>query len=75
MTYARSRLILGMSTVGTVVLVCLAVLGFELYRKFEAVILESVVDQVIALAIILALVFGALLPFDILGGFILPTKF
>ncbi|MAT10704.1 MAG: hypothetical protein CMM02_06820 [Rhodopirellula sp.] len=64
-----------MSTVGTVVLVCLAVLGFELYRKFEAVILESVVDQVIALAIILALVFGALLPFDILGGFILPTKF
>ena len=75
MTYARSRLILGMSTVGTVVLVWLAVLGFELYRKFEAVILESVVDQVIALAIILALVFGALLPFDILGGFILPTKF
>ena len=38
MTYARSRLILGMSTVGTVVLACLAVLGFELHRNFEAVI-------------------------------------
>ena len=75
MTYARSRLILGMSTVGTVVLVCLAVLGFEIYRNFEPVILESVIDQAIALAIILALVFGTLLPFDILGGFILPTKF
>lgn len=75
MTYARSRLILGMSTVGTVVVGCLAVLGFELYRNFETVILESVVSQAIAVAIILAIVFGALLPFDILGGFILPTKF
>ena len=47
MTYARSRLILGMSTVGTVVLACLAVLGFEIYRNFETVILESAMDQVI----------------------------
>ena len=75
MTYARSRLILGMSTVGTVVSGCLAVLGFELYRNFETVILESAVSQAIAVAIILAIVFTVLLPFDILGGFILPTKF
>ncbi|MAP72781.1 MAG: hypothetical protein CMJ55_00780, partial [Planctomycetaceae bacterium] len=75
MTYARSRLILGMSTVGTVVLACLAVLGFEIYSNFEAVILESAMDQVIALALILAGLFGILLPFDILGGFLLPTRF
>ncbi|GEM_PF-6969434 len=45
MTYARSRLILGMSTVGTVVLACLAALGFELYRNVKTVILEGVLAQ------------------------------
>ncbi len=75
LTYARARLLLGISGVGTAVLVAAALLAFELpARLLSASVTQPLRGAVASLAISLAL--GALLflPFDVVGGAILVRR-
>lgn len=69
LTYARARLLLGISGVGSAVLIATAFLAFDLpTRMLSASVTQPLPDAVASLAVPLTL--GALLflPFDLLGG-------
>ena len=75
MDYARSRLILGMITVGSVVVLSTLILltgcfGISIERFGQAEY-----GQIWLIPLALATFFVMLVPFDFLGGFLLPRRF
>ena len=73
MTYARSRLLVGVTAVGTWVVICIAFLaagGASLLPGTEA----SAGTQAGLLFAVLAVYVLVSLPFDLLGGLLLPIS-
>ena len=75
MTYARARLWLGVSAVGTFVVLAIAALALGFPRSFLAGFSPSLVGDAAGLARVLALYVVVSLPFDVMGGFVLQRKF
>ena len=72
MTYARARLWLGISGVGTSVLVASAVLFFDVpSRTLSTSATQSLLEALTSLAMVLVLGVAVLFPFDVVGGAIL----
>lgn len=69
MTYARSRLWLGISGVGTMVLIAVAGLLLDWPRRLVGM------SDISALAWVLGAYVLVQLPFDLLGGYLLPHRF
>lgn len=75
LTYARARLLIGISGVGTCVLVAAALIGFGipaevLSRSNEQPLLHAVTSLLLAMLIGVAMLF----PFDLLGGFVVVRQ-
>lgn len=72
MNYARSRLWLGMSTVGCMVVMTISILALNLVDAFADPFLAR---PYLGIAVALTSFFIFMVPFDFLGGFVLPRKF
>lgn len=75
MSYARARLWLGISGVGTFVVLSAALLALELPRRVFAATDRTLLAEATALAMFVAAYFLVALPFDLLGGHLLPVRF
>ena len=75
MTYARARLWLGITGVGSLVTLSAVALYFQLPSKFSAADQGFSLTQLSQLACFAGLFMLWLVPFDFLGGFWLPKKF
>ena len=75
MTYARARLWLGISGVGSLVLLASCALAFELPTRWLNAAESGLPQALGQLAAVTALVVCWLLPFDFLGGYWLPTRY
>ncbi|MCP4885199.1 MAG: hypothetical protein GY904_01090, partial [Planctomycetaceae bacterium] len=75
MDYARSRLILGMVTVGTIVVLSVLVLSTGCFGISVERFGRADLQQVWLIPTALAAFFLLLVPFDFLGGFVLPKRF
>ena len=75
MDYARSRLILGMVTVGTIVVLSVLVLWTGCFGISVERFGRADLKQVWLIPTALAAFFLLLVPFDFLGGFLLPRRF
>ena len=75
MDYARSRLILGMVTVGTIVVLSVLVLSTGCFGISVERFGRADLKQVWLIPTALAAFFLLLVPFDFLGGFLLPRRF
>ncbi len=74
MSYARSRLWLGISGVGLIVLLSLGCLALEAPQKFlPSDTTWSIVDCVALGVVFVALIVG-MVPLDLLGGYVLPNR-
>ena len=73
--YGRARLWLGISAVGTIVTASALALGLGLPATAAALVEPSLSGQVLLLAGFLATYAAVQLPFDVLGGFLLPRRF
>ena len=69
MTYARARLLLGITCVGFWVLMSSVLLGFDLPRLFNAVSIYNVIPVSVGIYAMLSF------PFDVVGGYILPKRY
>jgi hypothetical protein len=70
MTYAKERLKIGITTVGSWVVIAILLLVFNVSEKIPSTLsISQLLAGVIASYILLSL------PFDVWGGFILPKKF
>lgn len=69
-TYARSRLWLGICSVGSIVILSLAALWFDLPHRYLA---EG--SPLIAIALSLGCYIAVSFPLDLLGGYILPRRY
>ncbi len=69
LTYARSRLYLGISGVGTAVLAAVCLLAFDIpSRGFSTTTEASVARSMFAVGLFFVLVFGVFVVFDVVGG-------
>lgn len=69
LTYARARLLLGISGVGTAVLIATGVLAFDIPARTLSISSAQPLAQAVAsLALVLFLGVAAFFPFDVLGG-------
>ena len=75
MSYAKSRLFLGMTTVGTIVLLSTGILSLRIHEQFNSYMLDNIVAQVGILSLIFIFAFICLFPFDVLGGFLIPKRY
>ena len=75
MTYARARLLLGTSCVGTIVVLCALSLWLGLPQEYFSPSPQSLKDTVTGLLPFFLLVNLILFPFELLGGLILPKQF
>ena len=75
MSYAKSRLFLGMTTVGTIVLLSTGILSFRIHEQFNSYMLDNIGAQVGILSLIFIFAFICLFPFDVLGGFLIPKRY
>lgn len=73
MTYARARLWLGISSVGTITLAAALALAFELPRWLPAE--HGLLDDLRGLLFVLLAYVAISAPFDWVGGFVLPRRF
>lgn len=74
MTYARARLSLGMSGVGIIVLISLALLISQAPIKLLPTAETWSSNDATALALLFASLAGLILPLDLLGGLVLPNR-
>ncbi len=74
MTYARARLWLGITGVGTIVLASVIALIADAGSKWFAEASGSLSAVVSSLAVFLAVYVLMSLPFDVLGGYVLPKR-
>lgn len=74
MTYGRSRLLLGVSAVGTWVVIASLALGLRVPSWVAEHTESSLVASIIAIAFIAVLALIVQSPFDLLGGYLLPKK-
>lgn len=72
MNYARSRLWLGMSTVGCLVVMATAILTLDLVGAFSDAFLAN---PYVGVAVAITSFFLLMVPFDFLGGFVLPRRY
>ncbi len=72
--YGRSRLWLGISAVGTFVLLCVAALALEGPAQLGVRSDENLKAQALAIAGFVACYLLVQLPFDFFGGFVLPRR-
>lgn len=75
MTYARSRLWLGMSAVGTIVLVATVILATQGYSNLLGVPGGADGREFMLLAEAVGLWATVMIPFDFVGGYLLPKRF
>lgn len=75
MGYGRARLWLGISAVGTIVVLAGASLGLGLPGRLAAAFDASLEGQALAILVFLLAFVVVQLPFDVLGGFVLPKGF
>ena len=75
MTYGRARLWLGISAVGTLVLTASVVYASNLPQRVFPESLEPTVYAPIYIAGVCLAVALLLAPFDLMGGYVLPTRF
>ena len=73
--YGRARLWLGITAVGTIVSASALALGFGLPRVAAASFEPTLAGQILFLAWFFALYAVIHLPFDVLGGYLLPRRF
>lgn len=75
MTYARARLWLGITGVGTIVCICSWLLFTGTVPQYFASSTEWQVSDLVGLAAFVALFLLLMLPFDVIGGYVLPNRF
>ncbi|MFK7819005.1 MAG: hypothetical protein AB8G99_09815, partial [Planctomycetaceae bacterium] len=75
MTYARSRLWLGVSCVGTMVVLAAVAVWLALPQQMLPQRPESLLIEAGAIAAFLGAIALMMLPFDVLGGLVLPESF
>jgi hypothetical protein len=75
MTYARSRLWLGITGVGILVVLCAAVLLFDLPGKFLSTSKALSLHEIFQLSMVLFSLALLMAPLDFLGGYYLPYRF
>ncbi len=75
MTYARSRLYLGISCVGTLVALASAMLLFDVPHRALPTAPAGFLAEAGALAAVFSVAVAILLPFDLYGGLLLPRSF
>ncbi|MCX5691513.1 MAG: DUF2867 domain-containing protein [Planctomycetota bacterium] len=73
--YGRARLWLGISAVGTMVVLATLALTIGLPAQASALFAQSLGSQVLLLVAFLATYAAIQFPFDLLGGYILPRRF
>ena len=73
--YGRARLWLGISAVGTIVAASALALALGLPRRAAALADPSLLDQLLVLASFLVMYAVIHVPFDVLGGYLLPRRF
>lgn len=74
-TYARARLWVGISGVGTFVVLAAALLAFEVPQRLLGSAGGGPIEDATALFAALGLAAIVALPFDLLGGYVLPRRF
>lgn len=74
-TYARARLLLGISTVGSVVTLCVLALALRLPQQYFSTSSTDIVETVKGLTTIYGMYAAVALPFDVLGGYLLGRIF
>ncbi len=75
MTYARARLWIGICGVGTFVVLASALLAFQVPQRLFGSVVETPLDDALTLLGALATAALVTLPFDLLGGHVLPRRF
>ncbi len=75
MTYARSRLWLGITGVGTIVVIAVSLLITRGHEAIFSTALEWQTNQVWSLGALIAAFMLIMLPLDVLGGFVLPNRY
>jgi len=73
--YGRARLWLGMSGVGTIVVLAVAGLAFGLPARFLPPVGGALRDQLFALAGFVLVYAAVHVPFDLCGGYLLPRRY
>lgn len=75
MTYARARLFLGITTVGSMVTLCVLALSLRLPQQFFSMSPTNIADTAKGLTLIFGLYAALALPFDFIGGYLLERIF
>jgi len=73
--YGRARLWLGISAVGTIVTASALALALGLPQTAAALVAPSLPGQLLLLACFLVMYAAIHVPFDVLGGYLLPRRF
>jgi len=73
--YGRARLWLGISAVGTIVTASALALALGIPRRAAELVEPSLADQILLLVAFLAIYAAMHIPFDVLGGYLLPKRF
>jgi len=73
--YGRARLWLGISAVGTIVTASALALALQLPQNAAALVAPSLPGQLLLLACFLVMYAAIHVPFDVLGGYLLPRRF
>ena len=73
-TYARARLWTGITSVGTVVLLATLLLLFQVPQRLLPDVPTSSFDEAVWILVVFALGAAVALPFDVLGGLVLPRR-
>ena len=74
-TYARARLFLGITTVGSMVTLCAVALFLRLPQQFFSMSPNNIADTAKGLTLIFGLYAAIALPFDLIGGYVLERVF
>jgi hypothetical protein len=75
MTYARSRLWLGMTTVGVLTVLAAIILASQVHASAIPVASDRDAEEFLAVLAAVSIWATALLPFDFIGGYALPKRF
>ena len=75
MTYARARLFLGITTVGSMVTLCVVALALRLPQQFFSMPPTNIADTAKGLLLIFGLYASLALPLDFIGGYVLEHIF
>ena len=75
MTQAKARLLTGMGCVGSLVLTAVALLSTDAISQLLPVRAIDPVQELVALTVFLMFVALLILPFDIIGGLVIPAAF